>query len=104
MTSFDLVNVIIIAITQHMYGFIIVGGIQYSSSTYGQGSGPIFLGYMYCSGSEDSLLKCRRSVFNVVNGGCTNHYYDVGLKCERKFLLRHYNDYNLLQLYVSMVV
>ena len=87
MTSFDLVNVIIIAITQHMYGFIIVGGVQYSSSTYGQGSGPIFLGYMYCSGSEDSLLKCGRSVFNVVNGGCTNHYYDVGLKCERKFLL-----------------
>ena len=94
MTSFDLVNVIIIAITQHMYGFIIIGGVQYSSSTYGQGSGPIFLGYMYCSGSEDSLLKCGRSVFSVVHGPCTNHYYDVGLKCERKFLLvfiRHYN-------------
>ena len=86
------------------YGFSITGGVRYGSSTYGQGSGPIFLGEIRCSGSEDSLLKCGRSVFNVVNGGCTNHYYDVGLKCERKFLLRHYNDYDLLQLYVSMVV
>ena len=88
-----------------IYGFIITGGVQYSSSRYGQGSGPIFLGYMYCSGLEDSLLKCWRSVFDVVSGWCANHYYDVGLKCERKFLLIHYNDYDdLLQLYVSMVV
>ena len=90
------VNVLLIAIIQHIYCFIIIGGEQYGSSTYGQGSGPVFLGYMHCSGSEDSLMKCERSVFDFVNGLCANHYYDVGLKCERKFLLSHYNDYDLL--------
>ena len=78
--------------------------MQYVSDTYGQDSGPIFFEYMYCSGSEDSLLKCWQSVFNVNGWGCANHYSVVGLICERKFLLRHYNDYDLLQLYVSMVV
>uniref|UniRef100_A0A1X7U210 SRCR domain-containing protein n=1 Tax=Amphimedon queenslandica TaxID=400682 RepID=A0A1X7U210_AMPQE len=59
-----------------------LGGVQYGSSQYGQGTGPVFLGYMYCAGSEDSLIECRRSVFTVVNSQCSSHYYDIGLKCE----------------------
>ena len=64
---------------------VITGGVQYGSSQYGQGTGPVFLGYMYCAGSEDSLFECRRSVFTVVNSQCSSHSYDIGLKCERKF-------------------
>ena len=85
--------------TYNVNGFFIAGGVQYGSSTYGQGNGPVLFGYMFCSGSEDSLLKCGRSVFSVVHGPCTNHYYDVGLKCERKFLLmfiHHYSNVDLL--------
>ena len=72
-----------------------LGATYYSSSTYGQGSGPIAFGYMYCTGNEDSLFECNRNVFSVVSGICNNHYYDVGLKCERKLMLYvivyHYN-------------
>ena len=39
---------------------------------------------MYCTGDEDSLFRCDRSIFTVASGSCTNHYYDLGLKCERK--------------------
>ena len=59
----------------------------YGSSTYGRGSGPIALGYIYCTGDEDSLFHCSRNVFSVVSGSCSSHYYDLGLKCERKLLL-----------------
>ena len=70
---------------------VITGGVQYGSSQYGQGTGPVFLGYMNCAGSEDSLFECGRSVFGVVNSLCSRHYYDIGLKCERKFSLStHY--------------
>ena len=51
---------------------------------YGQGTGPVFLGYMSCTGSEDSLLDCDRNPFLIVNSQCSNHYYDIGLKCERE--------------------
>ena len=59
-------------------------GATYGYSTYGQGSDLIAFGYMYCTGDEDSLFQCDRSVFTVASGSCTNHYYDLGLKCERK--------------------
>ena len=62
----------------------LIGGVTYGSSTYGRGSGPIMFGYMYCSGNEESLFDCSRSVFSVTYSSCSNHYYDLGLKCERK--------------------
>ena len=65
------------------------GSQYFSSNTYGQGSGPILMGYLYCTGSENSLFECSRNVFSVVSGVCANHYYDVGVKCEGKcFILR----------------
>ena len=38
---------------------------------------------MYCNGNEDTLFDCSRSVFRVTSY-CSSHYYDLGLKCERK--------------------
>ena len=47
------------------------------------------MGYLYCTGSENSLFECSRNVFSIVSGVCANHYYDVGVKCEGKcFILR----------------
>ena len=71
---------------------LLIGGVTYGSSTYGQGSGPIMFGYMYCSGNEDSLFDCSRSVFTVTSS-CSNHYYDLGLKCERKRLNMYWLSY-----------
>ena len=59
-------------------------GTTYYSSTYGQGSGPIAFGYVYCTGNEDSLFDCDRNIFSVAYGSCSNHYYDLGVKCEHK--------------------
>ena len=42
------------------------------------------MGYLYCTGSENSLFECSRNVFSVVSGVCANHYYDVGVNCEGK--------------------
>ena len=50
-----------------------------SASTFGQGTGPILFTDLRCSGSEPSLLACRKNVFGVTS--CT-HSNDVGLKCE----------------------
>ncbi|XP_019849591.1 PREDICTED: deleted in malignant brain tumors 1 protein-like [Amphimedon queenslandica] len=63
-------------------GYQEFAGKQFSSSEYGQGTGPVFLGYMSCTGSENSLLECDRNPFVVANSQCSNHYYDIGLKCE----------------------
>ncbi|XP_011408605.2 PREDICTED: deleted in malignant brain tumors 1 protein-like [Amphimedon queenslandica] len=51
---------------------------------YGQGSGPVVFGYMYCNGNEDTLFDCRRNEPSVASGTCTSHSYDVGLRCEPK--------------------
>lgn len=50
-----------------------------SARTFGPGTGPILLTDLGCSGSEPSLLACRKNVFHVTS--CT-HSSDVGLKCE----------------------
>jgi len=55
------------------------GVTVYSSSQFGQGTGPIFFTDVGCTGSESSLLMCSRNVFGVTS--CT-HSRDVGLKCE----------------------
>lgn len=52
-----------------------------ATTLFGQGSGPIFLTNVHCSGSEMSLLECPRTVF--VGTACT-HGRDVGLRCQRK--------------------
>ena len=60
-----------------------VGVVAYStvSSTFGQGSGPIFYTNLGCRGLEPSLLDCSKTVF--IGSYCT-HGRDVGVKCERK--------------------
>ena len=59
--------------------FTCAGLTIYTSSTFGQGTGPIFFTNIGCSGTESRLLQCSRSVFGVTS--CT-HSRDVGVKCE----------------------
>ena len=52
---------------------------------YPQGSGPILLGYLYCTGDEANLLECRQNYnYASTSSGCQNHYYDAAVKCECK--------------------
>ena len=59
-----------------MYGMV--------SSTFGQGSGPIFFERFRCDGLESSLLSCPKNLF--IGSYCT-HDHDVGVRCERKYEL-----------------
>lgn len=70
----------------HQLGHQELGATVYtSSSTFGDGTGPVFLSDIHCDGSEANLLECNN--FNFVqlasNHYCT-HSRDVGLRCERK--------------------
>lgn len=71
-------HIIIIIIVTMLLGAVVY---QTISSTFGEGSGPVFLTNLGCQGSESSLLNCSTSVF--VGSYCT-HGRDVGVKCECK--------------------
>ena len=51
----------------------------YSSVYYGQGSGPMWLSYLYCTGNEGSLLECARG--SDIGYPYCSHSYDVGVIC-----------------------
>ena len=60
------------------YGF--VGNLGFS-----QGTGPILLGYLYCSGTEANLVKCSQNYYSThVYSECQSHYYDAAVLCECK--------------------
>ena len=50
----------------------------YKSARYGQGTGPIWLDDVDCSGSETSLLLCPHSWMDDYNCG---HHEDVSVQC-----------------------
>ena len=47
---------------------------------YGQGSGPIWLNRLYCTGNEGSLLECERR-YDIGNPYGCSHSEDVGVIC-----------------------
>ena len=48
------------------------------SAYYGQGSGPIWLDDVQCTGYETSILECRSRGISFHNCG---HHEDVGILC-----------------------
>ena len=55
-------------------------GYDYRSRYYfGQGTGPIWLDYVECTGSESTLARCGHLGFNVIRS--CSHYEDVGIRC-----------------------
>ena len=51
-----------------------------TSSLYGQGSGPVLLSDIRCTGMETNLLECGHMAISP-EVHCT-HDHDVGVKCE----------------------
>ena len=68
-------------------------GVAWSRSTYGRGSGPIYLSYVGCWGNEARLTDCR-------NGGWgdhdCSHSKDAGVYCGGRLraLILIYNDFS----------
>ena len=56
------------------------GSVAYrNANQYGQGTGPILMSNVGCTGTESRVLDCSYYPFHE----CT-HSYDVGIKCEGK--------------------
>ena len=54
-------------------------GRSYGRAYFGQGSGPIWLDYVYCTGIEATLANCSHLGFNVTRN--CNHGQDAGVRC-----------------------
>lgn len=62
----------------HMYMYVL-GALVLPNSAFGQGSGPIFLDNLMCTGREARLVDCPHAGFEM--NSC-NHDQDGGLRCE----------------------
>ena len=53
------------------------GAIQHTNGYFGEGSGPIHLDYVVCTGTEYNLMDCQ------IGSGTrdSSHSDDVGVKC-----------------------
>ena len=47
------------------------------SAAFGQGDGPIAMGNVVCTGTEDQLVNCTSDL----NHNCISHSNDVGVRC-----------------------
>ena len=54
-------------------------GYTYSGASFGQGSGPIWLDSVKCTGSESTLASCGHLGINVTRS--CSHSKDVGVRC-----------------------
>lgn len=71
-------------ISCYMHKFITGASVTTTTtaSTFGLGSGPIFLSDVHCTGSEATLLDCRHTTISL--GSYCTHSRDVGVRCEGK--------------------
>ena len=54
-------------------------GFSYYGAYFGQGSGPIWLDSVICTGTESKLASCGHLGFNVTRS--CSHSEDVGVRC-----------------------
>lgn len=69
-----------------------IGATVLSTRVFGEGTGPVFLGEVHCTGGEASLLECRHAgIGNHVCGQrassgmiMSEHQFDVAILCSGK--------------------
>ena len=62
----------------------LTGAIAISRAAFGEGTGPIHLDNMECTGNEETLADCPHQGLSVHNCG---HGEDAGVYCQRKTAL-----------------
>ena len=67
--------------TIYRWKSLATGATAHTGAYFGEGSGPIHLDFVQCSGSEYNLTDCeiRNDSVNHIR---TNHSFDVGVKCQ----------------------
>jgi deleted-in-malignant-brain-tumors protein 1 len=64
------------------FGFHYSGSIAYANARFGQGTGPVVLNNVACTGTETTVLDCfSDGLFNI--GSCS-HADDAGVQCQRE--------------------
>ena len=51
------------------------------SSSFGAGSGRVWVNNVQCHGEEQSILNCRHSGLGNLHSSCTAHSNDAGVIC-----------------------
>ena len=59
---------------------ILIDVTYYNSAHFGQGTGPIWLNYLHCTGTEQNILECPRQV-ELGNPYLCSHSKDVSVVC-----------------------
>ena len=72
-----------------LYAPFFAGPVPYINAFYGQGSGPIWLDYLRCTGNETTLMNCSHSGIGITRYYC-GHDDDVGVQCPGISLFKIY--------------
>ena len=64
-------------LSSHYFNIIISDATAHSNARFGQGTGPIFLDNVACTGEEDTLVSCT---YDSNTADCF-HSDDAGLTC-----------------------
>ena len=76
-----------------------LGTYGYSGYYYGQGSGPIWLSNVICTGSESTIARCGHLGVNITTS--CSYYGDMGVRCYgRRGIIAPY-VYSLENLHMS---
>ena len=60
-------------------GFPVTGAVPFSNAAFGQGTDPILLDNVACSGTETRLANCSHNGIGIHN--CA-HFEDAGVRCQ----------------------
>ena len=65
--------------------FVFAGAIARSNAFFGQGTGPIWLDDLLCTGNEQRLVDCPVSTGGIgMVDFCNGHADDAGVTCQER--------------------
>ena len=60
--------------------FFITGPIIRADNTYGKGTGPVWMRWLLCAGTEANIIECNHRT-DVLNSVCDNHAMETAIEC-----------------------
>ena len=90
-------------ILSHSCETLCTGAESFPNAHFGRGTGPLLLGQLSCTGSEQTLLNCSHSGIGRASYYC-RHDDDVGIRCSGWFsLLRMYKLKDRLYIVCTLI-